>query len=122
MWLHNFFLFLFFFCPAVIEVDLMVNDSTADFEVLEESPNAEVCVVVDSLPENGTLQCDVQVLVTTFLGTACKFSHDNICHTSEGENLSHLDMKNHFLFKAQLVHAYCHTYKTQSFYHFDEHT
>ena len=50
----------------------MVNDSTANFVVLEESPNAEVCVVVDSLPENGTLQCDVQFTVFTMLGTACK--------------------------------------------------
>ena len=50
----------------------MVDGSTGSFEVPEESPSAEVCVVVDSLPENGTLQCDVQVLVTTVLGTACK--------------------------------------------------
>ena len=50
----------------------MVDGSTGSFEVAEESPSAEVCVVVDSLPENGTLQCDVQVLVTTLLGTTCK--------------------------------------------------
>ena len=50
----------------------MVDGSTGFFEVPEESPSAEVCVVVDSLPENGTLQCDVHVLVTTALGTACK--------------------------------------------------
>ena len=50
----------------------MVDGSTGNFQVSENSPSAEVCVVVDSLPENGTLQCDVQVLVTTVLGTACK--------------------------------------------------
>ena len=50
----------------------MVDGNTGSFEVPEESPSAKVCVVVDSLPENGTLQCDVQVLVTTFPGTACK--------------------------------------------------
>ena len=50
----------------------MVDGSTGNFQVSEDSPSAEVCVVVDSLPENGTLQCDVQVLVTTVLGTACK--------------------------------------------------
>ena len=50
----------------------MVEGSTEDFQVPEESPSAEVCAVVDNLPENGTLQCDVQVLVTTVLGTACK--------------------------------------------------
>ena len=56
---------------AEVQVSLMVYGNTEDFQVPEESPSAEVCVVVDWLPDD-TLQCDVQVHVTTVLGTACK--------------------------------------------------